>query len=181
MVVKSGSKYFPLYQHLSRSTTESIKLSFAKIERIIDASLPDSARTSRSFWSNRSRGGVQAAAWLEADFRVEHVDFVEGYVVFQRSLLRYTVRREGDDVRWDAEMIRAFRAHLGINQQEMAEILGVRQQTVSEWETSAYEPTRSRSKHLTMVAEQRGFYLGGGEHGILSRPKNDIDKDDETV
>ncbi len=54
-------------------------------------------------------------------------------------------------------MVRALRGHLDVNQAELAEILGVRQQTVSEWETGVYRPTRGRSKHLTMVAEKAEF------------------------
>jgi predicted DNA-binding protein (UPF0251 family) len=181
MSVKAGSKYFPLYQHLKGVTDERIKFTFAEIERIVAAALPDSAYSSRSFWSNRACGGIQAAAWLDANYRVIEIDLAQGYVVFQKSLVRYVVRREGGDVRWDADMIRALRAYLGVNQQELADILGVRQQTVSEWETSAYTPTRSRSKHLTMVAEQKGFYLGGGEQGILVQPIGGVDKEDDTV
>jgi len=181
MAVRADSKYFPLYQHLKSLSVESVKISFTEIEQILDAALPGSAYRSRSFWSNRVRGGVQAAAWLDANYQVGDIDLDQGYVVFQQPLVRYTVRREGAEVRWDADMIRALRMYLGVNQQEMAEILGVRQQTVSEWENSAYAPTRSRSKHLTMVAEQKDFYLGGGEQGVLIRPNRGVDRDDETV
>jgi predicted DNA-binding protein (UPF0251 family) len=181
MVVKNDSKYFPLNQFLSRSSKKRVRLSFTEIEKILDAPLPESAKRGRSFWSNRARGGVQAAAWLEAGFRVADVDLIGRVVVFRRPILRYSVRREGNEIRWDAGMVRAFRAYLGVNQAEMAEMLGVRQQTVSEWETAAYTPTRSRSKYLTLVAEQRGFYLGGGEQEISAQSILDIDKDDETV
>jgi DNA-binding transcriptional regulator YiaG len=46
---------------------------------------------------------------------------------------------------------------MNLNQMELARILGLRQQTVSEWETGVYRPTRGRSKHLTMVAEKAAF------------------------
>ena len=36
--------------------------------------------------------------------------------------------------RWDGEKIRALRSHLKLTQNEMAEQLGTRQQTISEWE-----------------------------------------------
>ena len=58
---------------------------------------------------------------------------------------------------WDAEAVRALRAHLGATQGELAEELGVRQQTVSEWETSAYRPRGASAKLLSMVAEQADF------------------------
>ncbi len=181
MVVKTDSKYFPLYQYLGRSSKKRIQLSFIEIENVLDAPLPESAKKGRSFWSNRARGGVQAAAWLETGFRVANVDLVKKVIVFHRPTLRYKVHRDGDEIRWDADMIRAFRAYLGVSQARMADMLGVRQQTVSEWETSAYTPTRSRSKHLTMVAEQRGFYLGMGEKEMFPQSNLRIDKDDDTV
>ena len=58
---------------------------------------------------------------------------------------------------WDAEAVRALRAHLGATQGELAEELGVRQQTVSEWETSVYRPRGAAAKLLSMVAEQAEF------------------------
>jgi DNA-binding transcriptional regulator YiaG len=39
----------------------------------------------------------------------------------------------------------------------MAEELGVRQQTISEWETGMYRPRRAMSKYLTIIAERVGF------------------------
>lgn len=58
---------------------------------------------------------------------------------------------------WDADAVRALRAHLGATQGELAEELGVRQQTVSEWETSAYRPRGASARLLSMVAEQADF------------------------
>jgi DNA-binding transcriptional regulator YiaG len=58
---------------------------------------------------------------------------------------------------WDAERIRALREHMGMTQQQMADELEVRQQTISEWETGVHKPHRSTQKTLSMVAEQAGF------------------------
>jgi len=41
---------------------------------------------------------------------------------------------------WDAESVRGLRRHLALTQEQLADELGVRQQTVSEWETGAYRP-----------------------------------------
>lgn len=62
----------------------------------------------------------------------------------------------GDD--WDAEAVRALRARLGLTQSELAERLGTRQQTVSEWETGASTPRRMSRRLLRMVAEDAGLY-----------------------
>ena len=58
---------------------------------------------------------------------------------------------------WDAGGVRALRRHLGVTQTELSAELGVRQQTVSEWETGAYQPRGATARLLTLVAERAGF------------------------
>jgi putative transcriptional regulator len=58
---------------------------------------------------------------------------------------------------WDADSIRALRRHMGLSQQQMSEELGIRQQTVSEWETGMYQPRGGMRTLLTLVAERVGF------------------------
>jgi DNA-binding transcriptional regulator YiaG len=58
---------------------------------------------------------------------------------------------------WNAESIRALREHLELTQQQLAEELEVRQQTISEWETNTHTPHRPTQKVLTMLAERAGF------------------------
>ncbi len=65
-------------------------------------------------------------------------------------------RRKGK-YRWDSESIRAFREYLGMTQQQMADELGTRQQTISEWETGRYRPRGGMNRLLTLVAEGKGF------------------------
>ena len=58
---------------------------------------------------------------------------------------------------WDSERIRALRRHLGLTQSGLAEKLGTRQQTISEWETSMYRPRGASATLLSIVAEQAKF------------------------
>ena len=58
---------------------------------------------------------------------------------------------------WDAEAVRQLRHHMGMSQEELARHLGVRQKTVSDWETSKHRVQRHLGRMLTMVAEQAGF------------------------
>lgn len=44
-----------------------------------------------------------------------------------------------------------------MTQEKMAEELGIRQQTVSEWETGVYRPRGSSDTLLGIVAERSGF------------------------
>jgi DNA-binding transcriptional regulator YiaG len=66
---------------------------------------------------------------------------------------------------WDSSRVRALREHMGLTQQEMANQLGTRQQTISEWETGMYQPRGASSTLLTMVAERVKFEYKPGEPG----------------
>ncbi len=61
---------------------------------------------------------------------------------------------------WEAEKVRRLRRTLKLSQQEFARELGVRQQTVSEWETGVYEPRGASARILDIVAERAGFGYG---------------------
>jgi len=59
--------------------------------------------------------------------------------------------------RWDSRNIRALRSYLGLTQRQLAETLGTRQQTISEWEKGLYRPRGASSTLLTIVAERARF------------------------
>lgn len=63
-------------------------------------------------------------------------------------------------VDWDASSVRSLREHIGLTQQGMAEQLGVRQQTISEWENDAYKPRGASVTLLRIVAEASDFKYG---------------------
>ena len=58
---------------------------------------------------------------------------------------------------WDASGVRWLRKHLERTQDELAEELNVRQQTVSEWETGQYRPRGASERLLSFVAERAEF------------------------
>ena len=58
---------------------------------------------------------------------------------------------------WDSEYIQALRRHLGLTQRELAERLGTRQQTISEWETGMYKPRGASATLLSIIAERAKF------------------------
>jgi len=58
---------------------------------------------------------------------------------------------------WDSEYIQALRRHLGLTQRELAERLGTRQQTISEWETGMYKPRGASATLLSIIAERAQF------------------------
>jgi DNA-binding transcriptional regulator YiaG len=59
--------------------------------------------------------------------------------------------------KWDRSRIKALRGYLDMTQVELADEMGIRQQTVSEWETGIYIPRGASIKLLTMIAERAGF------------------------
>jgi DNA-binding transcriptional regulator YiaG len=65
-------------------------------------------------------------------------------------------------MRWDASRVRRLRQTLRLTQQELAAQLGVRQQTVSEWETGLYQPRGASARLLDIVAERAGVPYGEG-------------------
>lgn len=67
---------------------------------------------------------------------------------------------------WDAGSVKALRRHMQLTQEQLAEALGVRQQTVSEWETGAYRPRGASERLLIIVADRAGFqYRADVERG----------------
>lgn len=58
---------------------------------------------------------------------------------------------------WDAGKVKALRQHLDLTQDELAQRMGTRQQTISDWETGMYAPRGVSERMLGMVAESAGF------------------------
>ena len=155
--MKLGTKYYPLYEYLRPlGQDEPITLAFDQIEAIIGASLPPSARASRAWWANSAT--PQGQAWLDAGWLVDAVDTEEAWAVFRPARITYRVtprrQRAGG---WSAERVKALREFTGWSQQELADQLRMRQQTVSEWETGKYTPRRSTGVLLNFIAERVGF------------------------
>jgi DNA-binding transcriptional regulator YiaG len=155
------SKYHALFEHFRQSEKDEVMLTFAQIERLIGAALPASARRKRAFWSNRgSRGAQQAAPWIKAGYETSAIDLEGERVTFRNIARAYPVKRKRGAVQWNGALVKALRRYLNLNQSQLAEELGVRQQTVSEWETGMYAPSRAMSKYLSLVAERAGFTYG---------------------
>jgi DNA-binding transcriptional regulator YiaG len=58
---------------------------------------------------------------------------------------------------WNKDQVRALRQHLNFTQARLAEELGTRQQTISEWENGMYRPRGASATLLSIVAERSGF------------------------
>jgi hypothetical protein len=78
--------YVPLCQWLRGGMFATYTLSFAKLEQIIGFPLPDSARNRSAWWANENAPTrhVQCEAWLDAGFKVAHVDPHQQIVEFQQ-------------------------------------------------------------------------------------------------
>ena len=156
--MKPEGKYQLLYQFLVGSNKDEISLNFTEIERLIEDKLPKSAHK-RDWWSNR-KDALQASAWIEAGYQVEEIDIAKKHITFRKPAITHSVQRdETGTVIWTAQLIKALRQYMGLSQEKFARELGVRQQTISEWEQDIYMPTRATAKHLTLIAERAGFEL----------------------
>jgi DNA-binding transcriptional regulator YiaG len=59
---------------------------------------------------------------------------------------------------WDARSVAELRDELGLSQDGLSRALGVRQQTVSDWETGAHKPTGASLTLLSMVKDHVAEY-----------------------
>ena len=59
-------------------------MSFADIEQIIGAKLPQSAFAHRAWWSNNPTNNVMTHAWLEAGYMTAEVDMAAHTLVFRK-------------------------------------------------------------------------------------------------
>jgi hypothetical protein len=82
---RSVSKYSGLTRYLRfrGSFTNSVKLSFARIDGIIGDNLPMEAYKSDKWWDNLP-SDVHAKGWLEAGWHTQEVNLKEGFVVFKK-------------------------------------------------------------------------------------------------
>ncbi len=77
-------KYEPLTRHLQSRGTHTVNMTFAEIETVIGARLPNSASTHRAWWSNNPSNNVMTKAWLDAGYETEQVDMASRRLVFRR-------------------------------------------------------------------------------------------------
>jgi DNA-binding transcriptional regulator YiaG len=64
---------------------------------------------------------------------------------------------------WDAQSVRGLRRHMDLTQEQLAAAMGVRQQTISEWERGAYQPRGASIRLLSIIADEVEFtYDAGG-------------------
>ena len=66
-------------------------------------------------------------------------------------------RKERKKRQWSKEEIKELRQHLNLTQVKLAEELGTRQQTISEWEKGMYRPRGASATLLSIVAERSDF------------------------
>ena len=59
--------------------------------------------------------------------------------------------------KWQADNIRALRTHLELSQTALSREIGIRQQTISEWETGMYAPRGASVTILTLLAVSSNF------------------------
>jgi len=66
-------------------------------------------------------------------------------------------QRKRQKRQWSKEEVRALRQHLNFTQARLADELGTRQQTISEWENGMYRPRGASATLLSIIAERSDF------------------------
>ena len=82
---RTVSEWAGLESHLKfrAAFTDTVKLTFARIDGLIGSNLPMNAYRDQAWWSNAS-STIHAKAWLDAGWEVLEVSFKEGFVVFKK-------------------------------------------------------------------------------------------------
>ena len=78
------SKYSPLGEYLMAQQSDSCVLTFSRIEEIIGASLPASAKRREQWWGN-DKTHTQACSWMQAGWRVRQPRLMKEQVRFTRN------------------------------------------------------------------------------------------------
>lgn len=150
------SKYYPLFEYLRQQPDSGLlELSFAEIETILGKPLPPTAQTTRAWWANSKTSHGQS--WQEAGWLIDDVDFAGQLVIFRPARITYRITPTRKSQSWSGDQIKALREFAGWSQQELADRLAVRQQTISDWEVGHHTARRSMGKLLQMIAEEVGF------------------------
>ena len=71
---------------------------------------------------------------------------------------------------WNSHRIWALRRSLGLTQRELAERMGTRQQTVSEWEVGMYQPRGASATLLSIIAERAKFKYEASPKTVAKQP-----------
>lgn len=157
-MIKPGSKYHPLFEHLQRLNQAQVSLTFVDIEALLGSDLPSSARQHENWWSNHhTPKALQAHAWVDAGYHVAAVDLLQQTVQFYKLQIKSKIPSKDGQIVWQKDAVKALRKHMNMTQAQLAEELGVRRQTISEWENGVYEPDRSTAKFLALIARQANF------------------------
>ena len=160
MSIKPGSKYYLIFEHLQACKQAAVTLTFTEVEALMGCSLPASALKKKNWWSNRdSASALQASAWINAGYQIESVDLAQQTVTFSEFQARYNIQQKDGEIVWQKDAIQALRKYMGLTQAQFAQELGVRRQTVSEWENGVYNPDRSTAKFLELIAKQSDFQV----------------------
>jgi len=163
------SKYDALNAYLGgeRPEKQELVLSLGDIERILNSSLPHTARADRTWWANTLRSN-HASKWLKAGWKIGSVDLKKGEVMFTRLDDAPTLTRQADQVYARLKRflmsIPTKQEQLALTFSELGEILGRKLPTTAFRDRPWWANTKSSPQGSSwMFAGWRvdKVYLGG--------------------
>ena len=75
---------------------------------------------------------------------------------------------------WNSSTIKSLRVYADMSQTDLAKRVGVRQQTISEWETETYRPRGASVKMLNMIAVDFGYDFRAISENRINHTSNNI-------
>ena len=78
------SKYAALREHLETHASETVRMTFAEIEKVLGFKLPRSQKYP-AWWSNNPNNNVMTNEWLAAGYKTEQVDIEGRKLLFRRT------------------------------------------------------------------------------------------------
>ena len=120
-VADTMSKYDPFRDYLAGkgSDERDLRLSFDDIESIMGTELPKTARVDRTWWANTLRSN-HARSWLTAGWKVDKVNFPQGFVLFVRGAVTKTTVSARSGKRGNYHYFTSFFQSLTSDQRQLA-------------------------------------------------------------
>ena len=82
---------------------------------------------------------------------------------------------------WNSSTIKSLRVYADMSQTDLAQRVGVRQQTISEWETDTYRPRGASVKMLNMIGVEFGYDFRSISSNVFTKGNQNNNENSEKL